>query len=248
MFKDIAIKGIKMRASQIKAAGAVVIVLTFAYGAVWFPNSAKTTQHLFYEVTIEPAGLGNYRLTLPTLVDGNGVETSVAGLIAASGPAELTHVDARFGRAILVNASGALVVGVEVGDWGGTLNMLNYSGMGIRIGVDGVKVYAEAVDDFLISIAIKFRYDSESERSNIFGAKDGMWGGGFLEVNASGSIQSRSNWTVLDGAGDQMNWDGAGNAFLVGFVVSLACYPLGIGVVVFGKRKRDIDQKDWRMR
>lgn len=227
-----------MRASQIKAAGVVIIIIVLVFGIVWFPASIKENEHLFYEVTIEPAEAGIYELTIPTLVDGNGIETGVASLIVASGTSELTHVMTAFGPAVRVNASGALEVGVEADGWGGAPSLIHDSGSG------DFTVRSQAVDDFLISITIEYRSDHESARSNVLGAKDGMWGGGSYKVSASGSIQSRSNWTVLDGEAVPMNWDGIGNAFTVGLMVSLVGYPLGIGVIMVCRWKRDIDPTD----
>ena len=166
------------------------------------------------------------------------METDVAGLISASKPATLTHVITPFGPAIRVNASGSLKVGVEADSWGGTLSLDDDLVLG------QVRLRLQAADDFLISIAIEYSYDRWSEKSNIFGAKEGMWGGSITELNASGMEQSRSNWTVIDGEEHPIFYDAIGNASRDGVIISLIGCPLGVGVIMIGRRKRDIDPDD----
>ncbi len=226
-------EGIRTKISPFIVAGIVVILAILLFDIAWFSFSSKDSQHLVYQVKVTPSSDAPWTVTVPTLVDGNGRETEAASRITASKPAQVGHISTQFGRALWVNSSGSLTLGIDIGEWGGSPSLNEYYG-----GKAHVRVRSHAVEDFVVQIEIIYSYESESERSNVFGERNGMWGGSIEKFNVSGSISSTSDWTILEGERDGICYDATGNASRDGLIISTAGYSASVVLAVIGVRKR----------
>jgi len=99
--------------------------------------------------------------------------------------------------------------------------------------------FAYAVNAFSINLSVQFNYDHYSEKSNLFGVTEGGWGGCINEFNASNAISSKSNWTILEGVGGGICYDGFGSGFRDGLIISIVGYSVGLGLIcnVYKKEK-----------
>ena len=181
-----------------------------------------------YEVEVTPSAEGEYRLMIPTVVDRDGVELDAMSSMTTSKPVEVARIDTDFGLALEVNASGTVNLRTECLSCGGLLSL----------GGQHARVRSNATGNFTLAIRFDFSYYSGGVARNVFGRSIG--GACRTAVNASGSIPSNSDWTILDGEGGGLCWDYFGGDSLLGLIVSFPCYIAGLVFLAAGAwvRKR----------
>ncbi len=214
--------------------GITIIVTVLLFDIVWFSYSIKDEQHTVYEVSVNPAAGGLYTLMVPTLVDAYGQETDAANKVTTSKLVMVGHVNTPHGKALYMNTSGALKLRIDVNEWSGQPSMSSESSR-----IQRVRVYSSASENFAIQVEIRYSSESSSEKSNVFGEEDGMFGGSIVGFNVSGSISSMSNWTVLEGLNSVLCYDGLGDAAKYGLLFSIPGYVAGIAHVALGLRKKN---------
>jgi len=207
----------------------VVLLITLViFDITWFNFEGKGHTNYFYSVKIQPDMNYQYLIRVPTLTDHLGNETEVGRLIEANRTdIYMERVETQYGKAIEINASGSVGLEVSENKWGGSPSMDDHHEF---------RIYVNSTQNFTIYIALNFSYDHHSEKSNIYGQKYGMWGGGEFEQTAIATISSNSEWLDIEAEVYALNYDGLdGFTVMFGILFNAALLTI-IFMIIFRKK------------
>jgi hypothetical protein len=72
--------------------GIVIVIVTFVFDLVWFNTYIQNNDEVYYTISVKPSVNNEYEIIFPTLINGNGQETSFAQLIKTSDNIKPDHI------------------------------------------------------------------------------------------------------------------------------------------------------------
>jgi len=218
--------GIRTRRNALIIAGIAFILVFLLFDLLWFSFSQKDTSEIVYKVAVSPESGGLYTVVLPTIIDDLGQEIEAAKTVSTSDSVEVAHLQSQYGPALSFNSTGAVSLRIECSDCRGKLSIFLD-----QVHRDDFHVFYRAVSNFTILLNISFRYEHWSEISNVFGIKEGMFGGCISHSTLSTALPSNLNWTIVSLKDDWICGEGGEWGVSRGIMMSFMGYVAGLGAL-----------------